>query len=378
MFARHPTTRSLLAACITLAFVLAGCMQPLEAEPGPRVEFREHAQLGPILTDAAGMTLYVFTNDDPGVSNCAGGCLEAWPAFLADEVPPAPDEISGKLGLVERTDGSMQVAYDDRPLYYFASDAAAGEARGDGLNGVWFVVRTPPTNAEMLNGEGPSMVDSEEVEYGPESMGYLAMPQGAEASTGVVMIHEWWGLNENIRAMADLLASHGYAVLAVDLFNGSVATTSDEALQQVQNLDQGEATANMRAAADFLRDEGATNIASLGWCFGGGQSLQLAISGEPLGATIIYYGTPVVTDEDRLDAVGWPVLGIFGEDDQAIPVSTVRSFEDALDNLSIENDIYVYPDVGHAFANPSGDAWAPEQTKDAWARTLDFLVANAA
>lgn len=117
-------------------------------------------------------------------------------------------------------------------------------------------------------------------------------------------------------------------------------------------------------------------MASLGWCFGGGQSLQLAISGEPLAATVIYYGTPLVTNETRLSAIDWPVQGIFGEEDQAIDVERVRAFERALGNLSIEHTIDIYPNVGHAFANPSGDAYAPAQSMEAWTKTLGFLEEN--
>ena len=96
-----------------------------------------------------------------------------------------------------------------------------------------------------------------------------------------------------------------------------------------------------------------------------------------MAATVIYYGS-LLNNESRLAAIDWPVLGIFGEDDRAIPVTTVRTFEQALDNVGVTNDILVYPDVGHAFANPSGDAFAPQQTHDAWMRTLDFLQEHAA
>ena len=113
---------------------------------------------------------------------------------------------------------------------------------------------------------------------------------------------------------------------------------------------------------------------SLGWCFGGGQSLQLAVN-EPLDATVIYYGN-LVTDEKQLLKIGWPVLGIFGDKDTSIPVSSVNEFDASLDKLKITNEIYIYPGVGHAFANPSGMNYAPEQTRDAWEKTLAFLDKN--
>ena len=101
-------------------------------------------------------------------------------------------------------------------------------------------------------------------------------------------------------------------------------------------------------------------------------SLQLAVSGEELFATAIYYGS-LVTDESKLSSIHWPVLGIFGEKDAGIPVTSVKLFETALDQLGVENEIHIYPGVGHAFANPSGMNYAPEATRDAWTKTLAFL-----
>jgi carboxymethylenebutenolidase len=186
------------------------------------------------------------------------------------------------------------------------------------------------------------------------------------------MIHEWWGLNDHIKDMARQLAAEGYHVLAVDLFNGSVATTSQQAMAQVQGLDQQPALQNLREAVTFLRNEGAQKIASLGWCFGGGQSLQLSLSGEPLDATVIYYGN-LVSDTSRLQAIHWPVLGVFGSEDTSIPVSSVNEFKSALDGLGVANEVHIYPEVGHAFANPSGMNYAESETRDAWQKTLAFL-----
>jgi carboxymethylenebutenolidase len=205
-------------------------------------------------------------------------------------------------------------------------------------------------------------------------MGFYARPSAEGVFPGVVMIHEWWGLNENIKETAKQLAGQGYQVLAVDLF-GSVATTADEARALVANLDQAKAVENLRAATAYLRGQGSAKIASLGWCFGGAQSVELSVSGEPLDATIVYYGR-LINDTERLKNIAWPVLGIFGETDQSIPPSAVNEFQAALTTLGIENDITIYPGVGHAFANPSGDNYAPEETKDAWAKVLAFLEAN--
>ena len=229
------------------------------------------------------------------------------------------------------------------------------------------------TNVEMLLEKGSYETTSSDLTYYESVTGYLAKPADAGNYPGIIIIHEWWGLNKEIKEMADMLASNGYSVIAVDLFNGSVASTPDEARAQVSSLNQTMAIENMQAALSYLRNnEGAQRTASMGWCFGGGQSMQLALSGETLDATVIYYGS-LVTDEQQLQTIEWPVLGVFGDQDQVVPVSDVELFNSSLDNLGIENEIYMYEGVGHAFANPSGANYAPEETQDAWDKTLTFL-----
>ena len=119
----------------------------------------------------------------------------------------------------------------------------------------------------------------------------------------------------------------------------------------------------------------SSKIASIGWCFGGGQSLQLALHSEqhPLAATVLYYGTPLITDKQELSKIKWPVLGIFGDHDLANPLPLINTFKAALDNDGITNEIIIYKGLGHAFANPSGANYAPQQTADAWQKTLIFL-----
>ena len=228
------------------------------------------------------------------------------------------------------------------------------------------------SNSEMLKKGGVSNTDEELIQYYEGSLGYFVKPNKEGNYPGVVMIHEWWGLNKNIKDMAEQLASKGYIVMAVDLYYGKVAQTADEARELVTALNEEKALENMKVAVEFLRKNGAVKIASLGWCFGGGQSLQLALSGQELDATVLYYGS-LKTDPEKLSVINWPVLGIFGDQDTSIPVETVNSFDSALDTLNIENEIYIYPGVGHAFANPSGQNYAQEETEDAWEKTLAFL-----
>lgn len=256
------------------------------------------------------------------------------------------------------------------------------------LFGLPFAQAQPENDASNSSLNNISSVERESVTYYDNVSGYLAIPQSSSTALdkelpAVVMIHEWWGLNDNIKEMADQLASEGYMVLAVDLFNGTVAGNPEEAGQlagAVRDNPSG-AIANLQSAVRYLASSENVNssrIASLGWCFGGGQSLQLGLNTEPgfpLAATALYYGN-LVTDQDELSKINWPVLGIFGDQDQSIPVDQVRQFEQSLNAISIPNEIYIYDGVGHAFANPSNDNYAPQETSDAWEKTLAFLKNN--
>jgi carboxymethylenebutenolidase len=248
---------------------------------------------------------------------------------------------------------------------------------------------TPVTNVSKLNSTvnmGNSVnLQNKTVEYFPDSQGYLVYPVSSNDTVGkklpaVVMIHEWWGLNENIKNMANLLAKQGFVVLAADLYKGEVANNPERAMQLVQIVrnNQNNSINNLQSAVKYLSllpNVDSSKIASLGWCFGGGQSLQLALNSQdhPLAATILYYGTPLVTDKALLSNIKWPVLGIFGDKDQSIPIEEINQFGNSLNQSGITNNIHIYKGVGHAFANPSGDNYAPKETEDAWQKTLSFL-----
>lgn len=238
------------------------------------------------------------------------------------------------------------------------------------------------SNIAMLveNGNNTSSpspkVEAFMVKYYDNATGFLAKPAGAGKHPGIVMIHEWWGLNDNIKEMARKMASEGYVVLAADLYGGQVTADSSraQALASGVRSNPGEAIKNLQAAVSYLRNSsfvGSSKVGSLGWCFGGDWSLQLALN-EKMDATALYYGRPV-TDPNALSAIKWPVLGVFGSEDQSIPVKQVNAFKQALDKDHIENEIHVYNGVGHAFANPSGPNYAPAETKDAWQKTLAFF-----
>lgn len=230
-------------------------------------------------------------------------------------------------------------------------------------------------NATMLdNGNQTPITTEVDVAYYPDAKGYFVRPEDDKTYPGIVMIHENRGLRPEIKETAEQMAREGYLVLAVDLYNGQVVESQEQARTLSSSFNQETGIANLKAATKYLRDKGATKIASLGWCFGGRQSVELAISGEPLDATVVYYGGNMASTVDRLKPIKWPVLGIFGDKDQAIPVEKVKEFETSLNTLGVENEIHIYPGVGHAFANPSGMNYAPNETKDAWAKTTAFLA----
>ena len=197
----------------------------------------------------------------------------------------------------------------------------------------------------------------------------------------IIVFHEWWGLNDNVRAMADRLAGEGYIVLAVDLFGGKTATSPEQARQQMLTVveDSKPAAENIRQAFDFVNTTaGAPRTGSLGWCFGGGWSLNTAmLFPDELDATVIYYGQ-VTDDEERLRNISSPILGLFGAEDKGISVESVQAFEAALERLRKNYEIHIYPGADHAFANPTGNAYNAEVAEDAWRRTLDFLSLHLA
>jgi carboxymethylenebutenolidase len=208
--------------------------------------------------------------------------------------------------------------------------------------------------------------------------GYLSEPvNGKGPLPGIIVIHEWWGLNDNIRSMADQLAGEGYAALAVDLYGGHAATTPQAAENLMKGVlaDTFAASSNLRQAYVYLHDtEHAPRIGVIGWCFGGGWSLETALMlPDRINATVMYYGRPV-DDVAALSKLRMPLLGFFGEEDRGITPADVQAFQTALAQAHVRAEIHEYPGAGHAFANPSGENYRPKVAADAWKRTLAFFA----
>jgi carboxymethylenebutenolidase len=224
------------------------------------------------------------------------------------------------------------------------------------------------TNVEFATAEGQLLT------------GYLATPDSPGPHPAVLLIHEWWGLNHGITVLADALADEGYVVFAPDVYRGKLAESIPYALWLRLKTPTEQVFTDVDSALAWLRtrdDVDAERVASMGFCFGGGHSLQLGMrQSENLALTIIYYGA-VVTDPDLLQPLveAQPVLGIFGEEDRSIPTQDVLEFEAALNSLNIENEIAIYPEVGHAFLNEDNYD-KPGAASEAWQQTLAFLAEN--
>lgn len=207
--------------------------------------------------------------------------------------------------------------------------------------------------------------------------GYLSRPAAAKGPLpAIIVVHEWWGLNDNIRHMTDRLAGQGYEALAVDLYGGQVATTPAQAQKLVQAVysDTAPVKDNLKQAYAFLHDhEHATKVGVIGWCFGGGWALQTALLlPDRLQAVVMLYGEPV-TDVQKLATLRMPLLGLFGAADTGITMADVSAFQQALKEARVQADIHEYPGAGHAFANPSGTHYNPAAAEDAWKRTVRFF-----
>jgi carboxymethylenebutenolidase len=214
----------------------------------------------------------------------------------------------------------------------------------------------------------------QEVEVAGTKM-YLSLPEGAKGPLpAVLVIHEWWGLNEHIEHWADRLAAAGFAALAVDLYGGKVATTPDEAMAAMKTVDDAAAQRTISAALDYLAHDPrirAPHRGVIGWCFGGGWSLQAALAHPELDAAVMYYGQPE-TDPAKLKAIHARLLGVFGNKDKGIPPPAVDAFDAALTTAGVDHAIYRY-DAEHAFANPSGAHYDEPAASDAWSKVLPFL-----
>ena len=234
----------------------------------------------------------------------------------------------------------------------------------------------------LLASVAAGAVTSKEVSYksGNESVkGVLYTPDGKGPFPAVMVIHEWWGLNDWVKEQASKLAGEGYAALAIDLYRGKVATSPEEAHEIMRGVPEDRAARDLDAAFKYLQSLSnvkKNKIGAIGWCMGGGYALDVALTQPELAADVINYGH-LATDEESLKKINAPILGLFGAQDRGIPPESVKQFQSTLEKLGKKVEITIYPDAGHAFENPNNkDGYRPKDAADAWSKTVSFLAAN--
>jgi carboxymethylenebutenolidase len=287
-------------------------------------------------------------------------------AACAGEKPQANNEASDATHEAAADPGSRTADAAGR-----IADAQARGARKMSWSGV--LSEAEFSALHDLKADVPMDLRGETVELAG-GHAYLSLPEGDGPHAGIVVIQEWWGLNDHIKLWTDRLAMEGYAALAVDLYDGIVATTPEEAMAAMSAVTDERGLEIVRAAFARLHDDPrirATRRGSLGWCFGGGWSLRLALAEPDLDACVIYYGR-LVDHPEELKKIGATVCGIFGDRDQSIPPEAVSVFQQGLAAGGVAYEIHRL-DAEHAFANPSSARYDAEAAGNAWRVVRSFL-----
>ena len=212
--------------------------------------------------------------------------------------------------------------------------------------------------------------------------GYLSVPKdasGDDKKPAIILIHEWWGLNEDIKQMADDYATEGYVALAVDMYGEEPTNSSTVAGQRAGEVRENmeEAMNNLGSAVDYLKSREDVNpdkLATVGWCFGGGWAYQMAVNDIGVDASVMYYGQ--FDPQDDFENMKASIIGHFGEEDNVIDVNNARELKATLEDADQSSSVYIYPNVGHSFANYDGGDnldYSREKAQKAWNRTMNFL-----
>lgn len=206
--------------------------------------------------------------------------------------------------------------------------------------------------------------------------GLLYVPDMAGRHPAIVVIHEYWGLNDWIKEQAANLADKGYVALAVDLYRGKVATDPETAHELMRGLPQDRGVRDLVAAANYLKglkSVDPSRMGAVGWCMGGGYAAQFAVADSDLRAVAINYGS-LPTDPAALKQIHAYILGNFGALDQGITPKDVNDFAAAMQSLGKPVDVKIYPDAGHAFENPNNKTgYRAADAADAQSRMAIFF-----
>ena len=205
----------------------------------------------------------------------------------------------------------------------------------------------------------------------------LYTPEGTGPFPALIVIHEWWGLNDWVKQQASKLADEGYVALAIDLYRGKVATAPDLAQELMRGVSDDSSARDLHSAFEYLKSQPEVRkerIGAIGWDTGGGYAMDTAVQEPGLAADVINYGS-VSDDPEDLKKIHAPILGLFGGQDRGIALSDVHKFETQMKSLKKNVEIHIYPDAGHAFENPANTlGYRHDDAADAWNRTVTFLA----
>jgi carboxymethylenebutenolidase len=210
--------------------------------------------------------------------------------------------------------------------------------------------------------------------------GYLSEPAQSRDAPGIVVIQEWWGLNDQIKGVADKLAAAGYRALVPDLFRGKVALEAHEAEHLMKGLNFGDAAGqDVRGAVQYLKTSGSSKVAVTGFCMGGALTVLATANVPELNAAVIWYGVPPLEYVDA-SKIKIPLMGHFAIHDTAFPIAQVDGLEKKLQQAQVSFEFHRY-DAKHAFANETADSkhldfikYNAKAAELAWSRTMDFLA----
>ena len=214
---------------------------------------------------------------------------------------------------------------------------------------------------------------------GLSATGYLARPSGTGRYPGVIVIQEWWGLEDHIKDVARRFAQEGFVALAPDLYHGKIAAEPDEARKLAMEMDRENAVREIVQGAGYLLGTdyvAGAKVGVVGFCMGGGLSLLSACRSDKIGASVVFYGGPP-NPIDQVQNIGCPVLGLYGEADQGLWPDAVNNLKEALTRYGKQFEIHSYPGAPHSFfCDTRPQIYKPDAARDAWARTLAFYRQN--
>jgi len=217
-----------------------------------------------------------------------------------------------------------------------------------------------------------------------DTPGYLARPSAEGKYPGVVVIQEWWGLDDHIKSVTERFARQGYVALAPDLYHGEVAKEPDDARRLVMKVQQEQARQDVQGAVDYLNQQAKVEpngkVGVVGFCFGGGMSMMMAYKGEGVGASVVFYGG--IDSDESIKAIKVPVLMLYGAEDPGFPADKVKGWDAKFTEYGKVHQMKIYPGAAHAFFNDTRDSYRKEAAEDGWKLTLDwfrkYLVAGDA